>query len=858
MRTAALLLLGSTLAGTFAVTGCSGADEDTGEATSEVGACADVSPDTFRFSHGDDDGHADPLGAVAAHQARAGRVKAGDIVQAADARHKVRPGDFVLANDKVAVYIEDVGRSDGYFPFGGEILSLDKIGANGRPQGLSHYGETVLMFGLQTIAPDKVTVLADGSDGGPAIVRASGILKLIPSLDAFLMLFPDQYGFAAAVDYILEPGASKVTLRYSVANSRNQAVSFTTRSHLGVFQSSWSQTFAENGGFGKVTGQKPFIAWEQGDASFLVRPRNGKLQTFLATNGLEAYQAPTIPLQACEKKTVEYADLVIGGPGIDGLLEAKRAAFGEAPWREVHGVVRENGGGPLAGAMVHATGNTGYLTRAVADAEGKYTIHVPPTGAVNLTATAKGWAVPSARPLAATESDVDLTLPKRATIEVTTTDADTDEALPVRIQIIPDAPYAKAPASFGLKADEPDDRLYREYAISGKLSVPVPPGGYRVVVTRGFEYELFDAPVLAEEGKTATVTAKLRHSVATPDSMCADFHIHSAYSVDSDDPVLRKVEASLADGLEIPVSSEHEYIIDFQPIIEQLGMTKWAFGVPSEELTTFKYGHFGVFPLVPQPDQTNNGAIDWTYQTPATILPSVEELASKPLLIVNHPRGSMGYLDQAGYDPARGKGQDGLWSDAFHALEVFNDSDFEASRESTVADWFGMLNAGRKMAATGASDSHHLSTNPVGYPSTCLRFGHDDPRQLTANAIRDALRNGAAVVNGGITLAAEGPDGTTPGGDSTAGAYKVSVSSPSWIRPSSVEVIVDGKTTQTIALDPNAAGSGPGKRWELSIPVAPVESRPRHWVVFHVKGDGDLAPLHPGRKPFAVSNPIYF
>jgi hypothetical protein len=28
-------------------------------------------------------------------------------------------------------------------------------------------------------------------------------------------------------------------------------------------------------------------------------------------------------------------------------------------------------------------------------------------------------------------------------------------------------------------------------------------------------------------------------------------------------------------------------------------------------------------------------------------------------------------------------------------------------------------------------------------------------------------------------------------------------------------------------------------------------------VVFHAKGEADLSPLHPGRRPFAVSNPVF-
>jgi hypothetical protein len=50
---------------------------------------------------------------------------------------------------------------------------------------------------------------------------------------------------------------------------------------------------------------------------------------------------------------------------------------------------------------------------------------------------------------------------------------------------------------------------------------------------------------------------------------------------------------------------------------------------------------------------------------------------------------------------------------------------------------------------------------------------------------------------------------------------------------------------------------GPGKRFVNSVTV-PLPSGKRSWVVFHAKGDKDLAPVHPGRTPFAVSNPILF
>ena len=329
--------------------------------------------------------------------------------------------------------------------------------------------------------------------------------------------------------------------------------------------------------------------------------------------------------------------------------------------------------------------------------------------------------------------------------------------------------------------------------------------------------------------------------------------------MDAIDAVERKVKGAIADGLEIPVSSEHEWIIDFQPTIAALGLTEWAYGFPSEELTTFSWGHFGVIPLFPRPEAPNNGAIDWVGKKPAEIFAQVNALPERPILVVNHPRGPgfFSYFSAASFDPATLQADPELWSEDFGAIEVFNDSDLEENRTGSVADWFALLTAGRTKWAVGNSDSHDGRTRFVGYPRTCLRFGHDDPRLLSAEAVRDVLRTGDAVINGGITMTVSGPRGVPPGGTAEAGPYRVVVASPSWITPTSLEVIVDGQTTQTLPLT-TSTGPGPGKRYELTVDVQPTESRARHWVVFHAKGAGDLEPVHPRRRPFAVSNPIFF
>ena len=355
----------------------------------------------------------------------------------------------------------------------------------------------------------------------------------------------------------------------------------------------------------------------------------------------------------------------------------------------------------------------------------------------------------------------------------------------------------------------------------------------------------------------------LEHSVDSSGWMCADFHIHSFHSADSNDPVIDKVKSAIADGLEIPVSSEHEWVIDFQPVVEELGLTKWAFGMPSEELTTFTWGHFGVVPLLPKPDEVNNGAVEWVGRLPPEMFADVQGRPEDPVLIVNHPSGGGfgAYFSQAGLKYQTGAGKNAkLWSNDFDAVEVFNDSNVDSNRNESLRDWFGLLNAGETMWAVGSSDSHHIRSSPVGYPRTCLFFGHDDPTKLSANSVRDVLASGTAVVSGGLTLRVEGPGGEKPGstikGAGASASFTVTVRAASWVDATTLEVFVNGASQKVEPLAP--LGSGPGKTFVNQVSVALDPAKSRNWVVFHAKGEKDLAPLHPGRMPFAVSNPIFF
>lgn len=855
------LALASTIVAITLGTGaaCSG-DEPTPIVV--AGVCQDAGRSAGdRFPAGDPQGHAAPQGARAAKQARAGRVTTGAQIRAPkNPRARVKVGDYLLANDKIALYIGNEALSDGMSMYGGEILALEPVGDDGLPRGESNYGETLFALSRQVVAPDTVTVLKDGADGGEAIVRASGVLQNVAFFDPFRGLLPQEYGFPAAIDYVLRPGEDKVTVRYSVMNLKDVDVDFSGKQNYGFLHSYTSQLFTPGQAFGIAREGNDWLAFEgrgatepANSAGFAIRSLSSDLRFGLSVSGFEYFIGKGFKVDACGESTMDYAELTAAPGGLDGVRAAVAAHSGAVD-PIVTGSVRESSGEPVAGAYVFVERNGVLYTRTQTGADGTYSVHAPADS--TLQAFADGHELPAAAP--ATTATIDHVLPPVGYLSFRVTDADSKQPLPVRIQVIPKVAPPALRGSFGVTQPE-RAALEPRYAMNGEARFIVPPGEHQVVISRGYEWELFDATFNVTAGQTAGQNVELKHSVDSTGVMCADFHIHSNLSFDGDDPVRAKVASAVADGLEIPVSSEHEWILDFMPTIRDLGVAPWAYSFSSEELTTFGNGHFGVVPIQARPEQRNNGAIHWIGRHLGDVFAEVRGLPEKPVLIVNHPSsgGFLGYFLTTQFDPAKASGSGDEWDENFEALEVFNDSTFDANRGASVRDWFALLSAGKKYFATGASDSHHIVSSPVGYPRTCLQFGHDDPTQLSAEIVRDALRSGNGTIDGGILLDVKGPAGQVPfqtvaGG----GSFRVTVQAPSWVGVKELEVIVDGAVTETVPLTA-PEGPGPAKKFTRSVNVAPSANGAAHWVVFHVRGEGTLAPLHPTRAPFAVTNPFW-
>lgn len=838
-----------------------------------LAACGDDKQDSCAatpFADGDANGNAAPLGSSST-EARAGRIQALPDVPSGLITWK--PNDFVLANDKVALVIEDVGDSDLYDPWGGRPVGLARMD-HGKMVQPANFGELFLLTGRSTVVTEAVTVLNDGSDGKPAVIRARGKLHPLPFFESVIgVVYSEKWlDIEAAIDYSLAPGAEAVDITYRYMSPRSEPKDSPSTLHAFMYTQRMP-VFQPNKGFDAQLSAQYAAFVDDAATSWAYLPGDGMpFATTLAVSGFVGSFNSGFTMNACGETDRLHARLVIGGPSLDGIVAAVDRTLGTAT-RTITGTVMRDGN-LFANVHVHAVDASGnYLSRALTTPTGEFALTVPADADVTLTAYKRGSDLATAHVAPGADSAT-LVMPATGAIRVTASDVSGGK-LPARVQVLPGPGQAipSVPANYG-EEDIAGGRLQVVYAVGGDTTIDVPPGTWEVVVSRGYEFELVRQTVTVVAGQMAQVDAVLDHSVDTTGIQCADFHVHTWRSNDSGDVALTKVSQAIADGLELPVRSDHEWVADFSQEIHAIGADRFAAGFPSIELTSFEtWGHMGVFPLTPDPTKVNAGAPKWqtfptadapdtefTTMAPPKVFDDVRARPEAPVVIINHPRGGANYFTYVGYDPASGIATDASdWDPKFTLVEVFNDSDWKYNRSGNIEDWLGLLRAGRKVFAVGSSDSHGIASSPVGYPRTCIRVGTDDPQALTAPQLRDALAAGKGTISGGIYVSAQ--LGTALPGDTTTGAgspqmVDVDVQAASWIDVTTLEVIVDGKTVDTIPIMPaDADPAHPTHRWHGQVPVQTAATG--GFVIFAAYGAQPLEPVHPGRTPFGATEPIF-
>ena len=169
-----------------------------------------------------------------------------------------------------------------------------------------------------------------------------------------------------------------------------------------------------------------------------------------------------------------------------------------------------------------------------------------------------------------------------------------------------------------------------------------------VYASRGLEYTIDSQSITVGSGGTTNVSLSVKRVVDTRGYVSADFHIHSGKSFDSSLPLTDRVASFAAEGVEVMVSTDHDYITDYTPIIDNLELgaelnsivgNELTGGIPvpadpTQDGTVFPegIGHWNAWPLSVIPNNRRNGAPPDEFITPGTAIDRLRGMDSLVLL----------------------------------------------------------------------------------------------------------------------------------------------------------------------------------------------------------------------------------
>jgi hypothetical protein len=183
----------------------------------------------------------------------------------------------------------------------------------------------------------------------------------------------------------------------------------------------------------------------------------------------------------------------------------------------------------------------------------------------------------------------------------------------------------------------------------GAGTLELPPGTYVVYASRGLEYTIDSQLIAVDSGGTTNVSLSVKRVVDTRGYVSADFHVHSGKSFDSSLPVTDRVASFAAEGVEVMVSTDHDFMTDYAPIVDDLGLGAEINSIIGNELTggipvpadqtqgdvqlfPEGIGHWNAWPLSVIPNNRRNGAPQDEFITPGTAIDRLRGMDSLVLL----------------------------------------------------------------------------------------------------------------------------------------------------------------------------------------------------------------------------------
>ncbi len=397
------------------------------------------------------------------------------------------------------------------------------------------------------------------------------------------------------------------------------------------------------------------------------------------------------------------------------------------------------------------------------------------------------------------------------------------------------------------------------------VEIRLPVGTYLVYASRGPEYTLESKILEIFQDKMEELTFHIAKVVKTDNLISVDPHMHT---IDSDGRVsiAERIRSVVAEGVEVAIATDHNYLNDYRPTLEGLGLNSYLATLVGNEVTTGGVIHFNSYPLRYREDEERNGAIYPHRKTASPLFQESRKKDPQALLQLNHPRsGTIGYFNNCDLDPELAAS---AWNNldlGFDVLEALNGPYFYSSNEQSIKDWFNLMNRGYYFPLVGSSDSHTIEGGQPGYSRTYVYYKGGRGDDLDSPTLIQAMRKGHSFATNGPLIDFKINGTHIPGDSLTAQNGTVDiwlkVESAPWISVDEVRLIINGKRKILFPVD-NTENSVLKFSTTLTLPLEKDCS-----IAAEVMGNKSLFPVHQARArygqqqnatlSYALTNPIF-
>lgn len=762
-----------------------------------------------------------------------------------------RVGDILLENDRVQVVVRGFG--EGYLfpgtPPGG-IVDAARRGADDQIKEIFPLVEL-------NIADAEEIALVEAGDDGPATLVVRGPAMPVPLLQVALGTQP--LGAYIENRYTLAPGEDQVAVTTSVRRIPGEASPSDVQVGDVLFFGGQVAPWMPGTGVPSGVVRGPFFASAGSPTTsygVAFPPAEGEVQ-FVNISNVKAVIGPSRSLVGDEPPPPVDRWLLIGDGSVSSVTDGAYAVRGEAT-EPLGGRLARAPGPDMPWVDVQVSQRGAPLTLARVADDQPFAVRVPP-GDYELQAVSIGNGIVDPVPAASGAGDpVAVPLGTSGVLRVTVSDT-AEVKLPARVTVRrPDADFEKV--------------LYSD--AGGVAELALPAGTYQVDVSRGVEYDAFtDAAVEVADGEATELAAVIERVIDTSGWIAIDSHLHSEMSNDSVIPLADRLRAVAGEGVELAISTDHDFLTDYGPLLRALGLEAWVAYRIGCELSSLTWGHVNSWPLTPDYDRAGGGSFAWYGKSPGQMFDAMRA-AGAHLVQVNHPRrGGSGLFNSIDFDPDTATalrnpaelGLDGAdFNDfSFDAVEVANGK--SDPFDETFRDWLALVSIGHPAAATGSSDSHGFSQF-VGGSRTYVWVGPgaDDPAAVDLDAVDAALRARAATVSQGafVTAAIEDPvsgEATAPGATAnlageTSARVHVTVQAPPWMPLARIKIYAGRELADTIELD---AADTAVVRYDRDVVVPLPDGAGDSFFVVLVEPAGPGTPVLGDTDP-SFTNPLLY